>query len=130
MSTSFKKTIFFYLPILIWLFIIFLASSYPGSGSVGFDLYKFTTRKAAHIILYAVLAFLILRALKFNRKKLTKTQIIAAAIFCLLYAISDEYHQSLTIFRTPNPIDVGFDVVGIYLGLRLFGIIKTKKNTK
>jgi len=35
----------------------------------------------------------------------------------LLYAISDEYHQSFVIGRGPSILDVGIDTAGVFAGI-------------
>ena len=37
--------------------------------------------------------------------------------FCVLYAISDEIHQSFVLSRQASPFDVGFDTAGAVLAL-------------
>jgi VanZ family protein len=36
---------------------------------------------------------------------------------CILYAITDEYHQSFVPGRSPRGMDVGIDALGAVLGL-------------
>jgi VanZ family protein len=64
-------------------------------------------RKCAHVTEYAILAFLLRRAVT--------TPWAAAAAF--LYACSDEYHQSFVVGREGRPRDVAIDSIGIVIGL-------------
>jgi VanZ family protein len=95
-----------WLPVLVWPALIFALSSIPslGTGLGGWDV---VLRKLAHITEYAVLAFLLRRAL-------SAPWAFAAAV---LYAISDELHQTFVRGREGRPRDVLVDVIGIVLGL-------------
>ena len=73
---------------------------------------------------YAVLAWLWFFGLKRWSKEIPwRMQKIAivSGLICLIFAISDEVHQSTTLFRTGQPTDVALDVLGasIMLGYLL-----------
>ncbi len=72
----------------------------------------------AHVTEYGVLAALVLWAI---RSALPTSSIAAVAmatwLVCVLYGISDEYHQSFVANRDSNPLDVGFDGMGSALTL-------------
>lgn len=95
--------------------LIFYASAQP---SVGPDLPGFT-RLIAHFTEYCALASLWLWALA---PALRRRAVPVAASISLLYAISDEYHQSFVAGRHADPLDVLVDAAGIlfacWLGAR------------
>ena len=101
-----------FLPPVLWAYLIFSFSStstLPGAQIVWWD---FITKKMAHMGIYAVLFFLIQRAYNWDRKiKSYKLSMLLT----LLYAISDEYHQSFIPGRTALPTDVGYDMIGASL---------------
>ena len=73
----------------------------------------FTLRKLGHFTEYALLAFLLWRALRTSW--IGKANgVIAATCFGLaaLFAASDEFHQSFVPTRTPSPRDVLIDCIG------------------
>ncbi|MBN3523534.1 VanZ family protein [Paenibacillus apiarius] len=90
-----------------------------------YDFVEFFIRKAAHVTEYAILAFLAIQlglALYLKRAG----AIVLGALFTLLYAMSDEWHQSFVPGRTGHAIDVGVDSIGILLvvtGFLLAGAI-------
>ena len=86
--------------------LIFYLSAQP---SVGPELPAWT-RIVAHFTEYFVLASLWLWALT---PSLGARAIPAAATISLLYAISDEYHQSFVEGRDSDPLDVLTDAAGI-----------------
>jgi len=95
-----------WLPILLWAGLIFTLSSIPSLHS-GLGTWDLILRKCAHITEYAILAFLLRRALS--------TPWAAATAF--LYACSDEFHQSFVVGREGRPRDVAIDSLGIAIGL-------------
>ena len=48
---------------------------------------------------------------------------LAAAVIALLYAVSDEYHQSFVEGRDGRPLDVLIDLAGILIASLCFGTI-------
>jgi len=69
---------------------------------------------------YAVLAFLIIRAFggmpRISRKKILPL----ALIFAIIYAVSDEYHQSFVPGRNASVIDILVDSLGILTTMTFF----------
>jgi VanZ family protein len=97
-----------WLPVLVWAGFIFAFSSIPGlSSGVSFDE---ILRKAAHVVEYAMLAFLLWRA----------TRDEALAFFgAVLYSATDEFHQAFVRGRHGAPRDIAFDATGALLALLL-----------
>jgi VanZ like protein len=100
------------LPALAFMGLIFWLSAQPHLGT-GLGIWDFVLRKLAHMTEYGVLTLLWYRALA---PSLGRAE-AAAATIALLYAISDEWHQSFVAGRHASPIDVGIDAVGIVLAL-------------
>lgn len=79
----------------------------------------------AHIPAYALLTFLWLKAfekIKDRNQFLTVNVLILSGL--LLFAVSDEIHQAFVPGRTASCMDLGLDVLGIFLGLSLFKILR------
>ncbi len=85
--------------------------------------FEFFIRKGAHFIVYMLLGVLILRVLLRLHLPFYQRYIIAI-ITGILYAISDEWHQSFTIHRTPLVADVILDSIGVLIGITIFIIMK------
>jgi VanZ family protein len=96
-----------WLPVVAWAALIFAFSSVPdlGTGLGGWDL---VLRKFAHAAEFAVLGALLARAT--DRAGL-------ALVLGVLYAVSDEVHQSLVPDRLGSPVDVAIDAVGVAVGV-------------
>ncbi len=112
----------YWLPVICWMSIIFLLSSRPHFGITGHTLYDFTIFKMLHMIEYAFLYFLVFRALYRSSMKTSQKQLAYAAIFAVLYAISDEIHQRFVPTREGRLRDVFIDFAGILI---LWTYIKT-----
>lgn len=103
-----------YLPALIWASIIFILSSQ--SVIAGFDtsVADFLLKKLAHMFVYAVLFVLINRAVELTTDHSnSKLRLWLPIFLCLIYAVTDEFHQSLVPGRYPTFRDVGYDMLGV-----------------
>ena len=72
--------------------------------------------RAAHLLEFAVLGALMLRATSKDRP-ITKREMIITLIVIALYGASDEFHQRFTPGRSSEGIVVLFDVAGGALGV-------------
>lgn len=82
-------------------------------------------RKTAHFSLYFILGILSYSCLTeydINNKK----QIIYSILFCLLYAISDEFHQLFSPNRTARIFDVFIDTLGSTASIFIIYFIRKK----
>jgi len=101
--------------VFIWASFIFFLSHQPFLESGLSNQWDFILRKIAHITEYAILTWLLIRALR--GYQLTPSQILLLAIsLSFLYAMSDEYHQTFILGRQGVPRDVFIDSFGIFLG--------------
>lgn len=89
---------------------------------------NYPLRKCAHATIYFILAFLImffLKSLNLNYKKI----IIITILFCFLYSITDEYHQTFVSNRTGQFSDCLIDTLGATIGI-IFGTVLMSKKKK
>jgi VanZ family protein len=98
-------------PPLLLMAVIFFLSAQPDLNS-GLGVWDTIGRKFVHAAVYGALWFLWWRALR------TQNPIPAIAI-TLLYAISDEYHQTFVHGRHGSPLDVLIDATGVAIALLL-----------
>lgn len=103
-----SKRISSWVLVFIWAAVIFTLSSIPTLPKSEIIWWDFLLKKTAHVIEYAILFLLLLRAL--GKKHATLIFIIA-----ILYAFSDEFHQSFVPGRTSRLSDVGFDTLGMII---------------
>ena len=132
----------YWLPLLIWMVLIFSASadaqstqhtSYllepflrwlmPGISAEAIEIVRWCVRKTAHMVEFAVLAWLTWRALRRPRwrdgRAWSWKPAAAALGIVVLYAATDEIHQCFVPNRTGSVRDVFIDTAGGLLGLGL-----------
>lgn len=114
-----KRWLYYWLPVLLWMGAIFVVSGRSHLPFYVNETVDFMTKKAGHVTEYGVLAFLLWRAISRERGWLTLPSLGGAFVLSLLYAISDEFHQTLVPGRAGRLSDVGFDVLGALLALGL-----------
>lgn len=105
MTKSEKSRLSKWLPPVLWAAVIFTLSSIPQIKVSHFFVWDFALKKLAHISEYAILFTLVFRAT--NRKW------IQSFTLTMLYAVSDEFHQSFIPGRSPTVIDLGLDLSGV-----------------
>jgi VanZ family protein len=98
-----------------WMALIFFFSSQPQLPSAPDPWADLIFKKGAHFTVYAVLAVLFRRALPPSRRIWALSW-----MFTVLYAASDEWHQSFVPGRHPQPTDVLIDACGAATGLLIF----------
>ena len=116
MAKKLRFFLFYWLPPISLMTIIFFLSSRQ-SISVGksYDV-NFVTFKSMHILEYALMFFLLFRA--YYRSFTIKNKSILfflAIITTLIYAAFDEFHQTFVPTRSGAIRDIGIDSIGILL---------------
>jgi len=96
-----------YAPPLALMALIFALSATPDLSS-GLGTWDFVLRKIAHVAIFASLWLALARAADWRRP-------ILAGVIAVVYAASDEIHQSFVQGRHGTPVDVAIDSVGIGL---------------
>jgi VanZ family protein len=129
----------YWLPVLVWMALIFSASSdshsyehsrglfepflrwlFPQISQDNIGRIHHGIRKCGHLTEYAILALLLWRALNQSKNKLSPwswPKVLGALLIVFLYAASDEFHQSFVPTRTPLFSDVLIDTAGGAIGL-------------
>jgi VanZ family protein len=120
-----------YVPLILWMAVIFFASTsefsasntalviqpllrwlFPHITDERIALFHFLMRKAGHFTEYAILALLAARAFASSHTALRRSWFLAALILVSVYALSDEYHQSFVPSRTASIYDSFIDMAG------------------
>jgi VanZ family protein len=144
-----------WLIVVIWMLLIFNLSSQPVQNSdklsigvtekvvetvekvtpkteLNLDSLNHIVRKNAHFFIYLALAIWVQIALRINRAIGIKRLLIVIGI-CVLYAISDEYHQLFVAGRGAQVKDVFIDSAGAIVGIVIYRIVNrflSKKKRK
>ena len=129
---SWRNRAWRYGPLLLWLAVIFYASTgafsaantsriigpllrylFPAITDAQLATAHFITRKLAHFTEYALLALLAARAfLPSTNALLRRRWFWCALLLVATYALLDEYHQSFVPTRTPSIYDSMIDTAG------------------
>lgn len=118
-----RVQLFKWLPALIIMLVIFLISAQPSSQLPNFGWADYLVKKSGHALGYAVLALLYWRAFDFKKEKRW-----IAWLMAVLYAVTDEFHQSFVSGRHPAILDVIiFDNLGALLSLWLVDVYRKQK---
>jgi len=96
-----NKSILRWLPALAVMVVIFGFSSIPSREMPNFGFWDMVVKKGAHMLGYGLLAMAIWYGLRFDKRRWW-----LAILLAVLYAISDEYHQSFVPGRHPSWVDV------------------------
>lgn len=109
----------YWLPVLLWMGVIFVSSSRPKLPFVVSKTVDLMAKKAGHVTEYGVLAFLLWRAISKERGWPAPPSFGGAFVLSLLYAVLDEFHQTFVPGRNGRLADIGFDALGVLLALGL-----------
>ena len=122
---SIRRRIKYWLPTLAWAILIFSFSSQPTLTTSQIYWQDFVVKKSAHLFVYAVLAVLIYRSLKLSTHCSRLYLLLFTVTITILYAVTDEFHQTFTLGREPTLRDVLIDIAGGLTGL----IVRAKINS-
>src|SRR4030042_5604958 len=117
-----NSIIYLWFPVILWALVIFTFSSITQIVVSQFFVWDFVAKKIAHISEYSILFVLIFRA--------TKGNYLLSFILTMLYATSDEYHQSFIPGRSAALYDLGFDVSGSNIAASIVWKLKLFQNSK
>lgn len=116
-----------HLPWLLLMILITIQSSLSGFRLPPLGL-KFED-KLVHFLIFGILGWLIIRGMSIEPSRwIQKRKIIISLTIAILFAISDEWHQSLTLKRDADLLDLLADVLGIISFVLLF-LRKEKRGT-
>jgi VanZ family protein len=108
--------------------IIFYLSSLPRIEFVPEDILRYD--KVVHFFVYLIYGlstnFFVYALIKY--KIINKRTYIIAIIIAVLFAASDEFHQSFVPNRTASVYDFIADFLGILLSIEIFALILKKIN--
>jgi len=100
----------------VWMGVIFYLSSQSTLPSAPEPWLDLLLKKGAHMVVYAILAFLWERALRSGGMSTSRARMVAF-VLTVVYAGLDEYHQHFVPGRTSRLWDVLIDALGAALML-------------
>ena len=136
-----KKSLSHWLPAFLMMALIFAFSSIPSSEMPNFNWADLLVKKGGHMLGYALLAAAFWWGMECDDSSRRGVQGSGSAVWSLrapfflawglavLYAASDEFHQSFVPGRHASPLDVLIDAVGAGIGLTILAwIVKRSKD--
>ncbi|HEY2380271.1 MAG TPA: VanZ family protein [Terriglobia bacterium] len=138
-----KRVLEYWAPMVVWLIVIFVFSTdafsssetsrlilpiltffFPGLSPQQLTVWHDVIRKLGHITEYFILAIFTYRSIRRDQPDLAQAK-LKTIMFIVLAASLDEIHQRFTAFRTPSPVDVGYDCLGAVWALWLITTYET-----
>jgi len=139
-NSIFRHWTKFWLPPLVWMVVISLFSTdnfsgqqtsrligpflrffVPDIADASIASIQLVVRKIGHLTEYGILFLLWYRALNASRHhplNIWNTGYASGCLMiCMLYAATDEWHQSRTDHRVGSPVDVGIDTLGATMAM-------------
>ena len=107
--------------------LIFILSAQPSLPHHPDTLFDLILKKMAHMMEHGILAFLLWRAISRGRGALSRLALVTAFLVSVLYAASDEYHQTFVPGRHGTSVDVGIDAIGALIALLIVGSLERKR---
>lgn len=117
-----------WVPALLTMAAIFSLSSLPARSIPHFGDLDLLIKKASHFVGYALLGISYYFALP-SRLSIGYRWIVAL-LMAVLFALSDEYHQSFVEGRTSSLTDVAIDSVGAAISLTAGAIYSSNSSSK
>lgn len=116
-------------PVFAWMLLIFVLSAQSQLPTPDSRLLDLLMEKTAHAVEYAVLAALLVRAVR--PKQLVPMRVLGLAVIVAgIYALTDELHQRYVPGRSADWLDIAFDWLGAAIGAALvltcIGPIRTR----
>ena len=130
--------------LIVWMIFIFTMSSFNAdksnsqSGLIvvalnsvyqisNIEVFTIIIRKLAHVTEYLILGILMINCLK--DYKINKLYLVSI-ILCILYSVTDEFHQTFIKGRSGELRDILIDTIGILFGLLIYKCINKCKKAK
>ena len=147
-QTSWRGRLSRYGPLVLWALVIFIGSSnllsaehtsvvlrfikwlFPSASNASLAWFHFLLRKAGHLSEYAILATVAARAFRGSSHQFLKQHwFTLSLLLAVLYALSDEFHQSFVPSRTASYHDSLIDSTGALLALIVIWLRHRKPKT-
>ena len=127
MNTREVPIIVRWIPSILMMGVIFFFSSLPAGLIPSFGEWDLLIKKAGHASGYALLGLAYYFALPPRLSSWFRW--VLAMILVILFALSDEFHQSFVLGRNSSVIDVGIDAMGAAIALTIATFYSSNSNS-
>jgi VanZ family protein len=116
-----NKFVVWYLPAILWGLVILTLTSLPKltPPPLGFK----AQDKVYHLLVYAIFAFLWLRAGVKDQPDYPRLVLWRCVLYVALFGILDELHQLFIPGRQADVLDAAADISGVLLGVFMYKVI-------
>jgi VanZ family protein len=112
-------------PVIAWAGLIFALSAQPNLRFVPDELLDLIVRKLGHMAVFGILALLLWRAVRSTTA--WRRPWGWAVALTVLYAVTDEVHQSFVTGRHASAVDVGIDAAGALIAVGLAKLVVARR---
>ena len=116
-----------WIPSIVMMGAIFFFSSLPAGLVPSFGEWDLLIKKAGHASGYALLGLAYYFALP--PRLSSGFRWVLAMVLVILFALSDEFHQSFVLGRNSSVIDVGIDAMGAAIALSIAMFYSSNSNS-
>ncbi|MBN1932636.1 MAG: VanZ family protein [Desulfobacterales bacterium] len=125
MTKKYKVFLFYWLPLLVFCFLIYFQSSHPAPGSIPHIPH---IDKLLHFAAYFILGILFFRAfITLPIRNRIHLLILFGILSSSLYGLSDEIHQYYVPSRDADLLDLSADILGSICGVYFYYLTVLKK---
>lgn len=114
------KNLKYWIPALFWMAVIFILSTNYFSAENTEDVIPSADgylRHIAHIIEYFILTTFIYFGLSSGFKITFEKYLLLSTLISFFYSLTDEAHQYFVPGRNARWVDIGYDAIGVIIGL-------------
>ncbi|PZE22560.1 VanZ family protein [Paenibacillus xerothermodurans] len=121
-----------WLPALVWMTVIYCLSAQTGDDLGGWlhELQQLVPLMQGfdwgHFVSYFILA--LTYAWGLGGRRLTWRRKALVVVLCVIYGLTDEYHQSFVPGRSPDIIDIRNDAIGAALAMLFLTVPAVRRN--
>jgi VanZ family protein len=105
--------ILYWLPTLLWMVVIFGFSAQPTLHASAVSWQDFVVKKSAHVAEYFILGLLLNSSLKKTTSLPRRSRLLLIIIIGVVYACTDEFHQTFIAGREGRIRDILIDSLGL-----------------
>ncbi len=113
-----RRPFLYWLPLLLWMGVVLgIGGAVALPLRTEDDVFRLLVRKGIHVGEYAVLGWLVYRALAQGSHRFRAGLALAVLLLTVGFGAVDEWRQTFIRGRSGRPLDVGIDALGAGLGL-------------
>lgn len=126
-----RSPLWLWLPVFLLVAVIYACSSLTAADIHRFNVFRLsseTIHRIGHLVEYLALGVVFLRALLYTHTGVTVRRVyIVAAVALILFAGTDEWHQTFVAGRHGRASDVLYDILCFTIGIGLYSWYRLRR---